>query len=520
MRLMSHIIYSFVLAAIFVLPDFIFGFMYNGYYTFSQKSLKESIIILVLSFLILAIKSYRAKLFVSFVFITLSFFEILHYKYFHGLIFHYEMIFFFTQFTELTESLGSVLQYMILPSVIYISQIILVIFIINISKKKIFAIKYVWIMILIFFMVGIISANKRHNISSMMPTNKSYSIVNMYNAISLFLGREVVNYIFSVKKIKKYKDYKMEKITDYTLPKNIIFIMGESLNYRLMHLFGFNMDTTPNLDKLKNDNNFIYKKAFSGGVDTLTAVPTFFLLKREPDNIAKIGKKNTNLISLAKKNGYKVYYVTTQKLNIMAPYNSDADIIKRYKDKDEKMFEIFKDIDFSKKNFIILHQRNSHSPYEASTPKRFYKYSIDNKDLKEYRLNSYANSIRYTDFIINKAINIIKKHKNSILFMTSDHSETFGSKEAKYRYGHGFLNKAVARVPILFYANSVDDRLVEEFRNLKCFNHYTLGKFIAKVLGFKVENPNENDTYFIQGTYIDGTHGFIKYDKNECEKLN
>ena len=49
-----------------------------------------------------------------------------------------------------------------------------------------------------------------------------------------------------------------------------------------MNLFGWELNNTPNLNNLKNDKNFIYKKAISSGVNTPVSVNSIFNLKREP----------------------------------------------------------------------------------------------------------------------------------------------------------------------------------------------------------------------------------------------
>jgi glucan phosphoethanolaminetransferase (alkaline phosphatase superfamily) len=204
----------------------------------------------------------------------------------------------------------------------------------------------------------------------------------------------------------------------------------------------------------------------------------------------------------------------------MAPYVSDADIVKRFKGKDETLVKALDKIDFTKRNFIVLHQRNSHSPYEDSTPKKFYKYPFKDKSFHTYMLHSYYNSILYTDHIISKVVDKIKKYPNSVMFMAPDHAEMMGLPEEKGRYGHAFLDKEVAKIPIFIYANHIASKLRDKYKNQKCYNHYILGKLIANTLGYNIKNSNENGKYYIQGTSIDGSNGFISYDIKECSDLN
>jgi glucan phosphoethanolaminetransferase (alkaline phosphatase superfamily) len=522
-RFYKHLIYAFVLTFILLLPDLVYAFWQENYLLFSGKTLKEVIGIFILSGLILSISSKKIEFVLISFFIILSFIELLHYSFFHGLLIHYEIMFLFTQFSEVKDSLNSILDYVYLPLVITCMQFILTYILVFVIKKREYIhIKYIEFLIVAILVFVPISAYKRHNISSMMPNNHSISIINMYNSISLFIGKEIPKYITKHKDIKHFKQYDIYDNNLTNLPQNIVVVMGESLGYKYMHLFypDTNVEDTPYLDKLKQDNNFIYMKGYSGGVDTLTSVPTFFLLKREPENISLLGQNKTNLLALAKKHNYKVSYITTQKLNIMATYTSSADIIKGLKGKDKLLIDALNGIDFSKKNFIIIHQRNSHSPYEDSTPKEFYKYDFKDKDYHTFMLNSYYNSVLYTDYILHQIIDKVKSLDNSVVFVTSDHSEMLGSSDENGRYGHAYLSKEVAKVPILIYANHIDNGLKQQYKKQKCFNHYTLGKLIANTLGYNINNQNDNGQYFINGTSIDGSNSFISYTQEECIALN
>ena len=57
---------------------------------------------------------------------------------------------------------------------------------------------------------------------------------------------------------------------------------------------------------------------------------------------------------------------------------------------DEDLLSMLKKIDLSKNNFIVLHQRGSHSPYKNQYPKYFDKLQSE-----------YENTILYTDFVLN-----------------------------------------------------------------------------------------------------------------------
>ncbi len=519
--IINYMKYSFILSCIFIFPDIVFLLFYPDYFHYSSRFLKEYFGILIISFMIQTIYNQKIKIFFFLLFAFFSFIELAHYTFFHGLLMHYEITFFFTQFQEVVDSATGILGYMIIPFAIFVIEVLLGFYVLN---KSIFLqtyhIKYMPLLMILLLLIAPISAHKRHNISSMMPSNKSLSLINTYKAVSLFLGKEMPKYIFSNHKLKLFKTYEVID-SNITSPRTIILVMGESLGYKHMHLFGADSNTTPGLDTFRHDTSFFYKKAYAGAVDTLVAVPTFFLMKREPENVQLLSGSTTNLFHLAKQHGYRVSYFTTQKLNILESYIQDVDDVKHLSGKDEALLNELNKIDFSKKNFIILHQRNSHSPYENYTPPKYYKYPFQDKDYHTYMVNTYYNSILYTDSILTKLIKVVQNLSNSLLLITSDHSEMMGLPEENGRYGHTFLSKEVAKVPIIIYDNSIDKKIIAKIQDRECFNHYILGKILAYSFGYTINNPNENGEYYIQGARaIDGSNGFIQYNKEECAMLN
>jgi len=86
--------------------------------------------------------------------------------------------------------------------------------------------------------------------------------------------------------------------------------------------------------------------------------------------------------------------------------------------------------------FIILHQMGNHGPeYYKRYTKEFEKFKpvcktnqLEECTQKEI-LNSYDNAILYTDFFLDKTINLLQNYNNSYqtaLFYVSDHGESLG----------------------------------------------------------------------------------------------
>ena len=112
-------------------------------------------------------------------------------------------------------------------------------------------------------------------------------------------------------------------------------------------------------------------------------------------------------------------------------------------DHDGKMLPFIKEIIInSGKQFLVIHTSGSHWNYTARYPKEFehftptcyLKAKSDARDCDKLALiNSYDNSILYTDFFLYNLIDLLKD-KNAFLLYVSDHGESLG--EEGY-YGHG-----------------------------------------------------------------------------------
>ena len=78
---------------------------------------------------------------------------------------------------------------------------------------------------------------------------------------------------------------------------------------------------------------------------------------------------------------------------------------------DEFLVKKIDEIDFSKPNFILLHQRGSHTPFIEDYPKEFNKFTQKTSKDKSISQNTleYQNSIYYTDFVLSQIIKKIKE---------------------------------------------------------------------------------------------------------------
>ncbi len=102
----------------------------------------------------------------------------------------------------------------------------------------------------------------------------------------------------------------------------------------------------------------------------------------------------------------------------------------------------------------------------------------------------------------------MKKHaKNFVIYFTSDHAEMLGFPDENGRFGHSQLVWGDTYVPFIYYSDSFHKKLSKKY-----YNHYLIAKMLAEDLGYEINNPNDNGTYFVNGVKIDGSAGFLHYE--------
>jgi len=525
-----------VFTAIIISPDIVYAGLYpymtNNWFP-ELLNTSDMLWIFLFSFIVLMAKS----IWVRFLFLSIAMLftlcELAYYTYFGTIMSPYVILLFFTQMADVAEAFIELMRYVYIPFVlIFIIATPVLITLLKFDEKLEgntlrykHAGKLLLILLLSFPAVVFFSKDT----SPFQPFLYSHSVKNFFSSIALLAGKELPRaFGLDIEKIS-FEPYKVMRYTFEPPKQNIILIMGESLGYPRMSLFGYELDTTPNLKKLQKNDGLIARKALSGGVQTDVSIPTFFSLKREPKNSDLLLKPENNLLNMAKNMGYKVHYISVQNSGYIGKQvASYADVVmdnKSFEEKlgtkdyyDEVLVEYLKSVDLSIPNFIVLNQRNSHFPYEKNTPEKFRKFSYDKKDFDDYNIKTYASALLYTDYIYSEVIKYLKNYSPlpAMFFATSDHGEMMGENG---RWGHSQLIFDAAKVPFLFWHKGGDMETIEDISEARDgITHYEIGKLVAYALGYFVFNPNEDGDFYINGIDINGRGGYITVDTTKIRK--
>lgn len=348
--------------------------------------------------------------------------------------------------------------------------------------------------------------------------------ISLFNDTLLFFD---VIHSTNIRNKCHYQKYTVDK--HETDIDNIIFIIGESLSSSHMSLFGYSHPTTPFLDSLKNDKNFMYKKGISAAVSTKPSTILLLNPVREPGFQDYIDEHIINLFRLAKNNGFKTSYLSAQPRSVTADIGfeyidetifSNESLLNaknRIKSADEELIDIFKMKEFSGKNFIVLHQRHMHSPYSKGYEFRTKEFSVfqnhyDDSYIEQVT-NQYDNAVLYDDFLFKEIIEYAKerfKNSKTHIIITSDHGELLGEDGL---FGHSILHPQVAQVPFLLYNidKISDNHAIEHIQHLHYITHYDISMLIARMLGYDIQSPNNDEFHYIQDSNLYGNFQIIPY---------
>ena len=513
-----------VVTGLFILPDSLFKLYAPDYRVTFESNLVVAFYLL--TWIALASRSNYVIIGLVLFFGLLQLAQFYHFAYFGTLISPHAVESLFSEIGEITESLFAETTMVIVPLVIMLAVYGAIFWILNKFGKFRQTIPFFGVVLLLVLALGPLRAFEKYDShpQEFYGNPRHYSIANTYSAVSFFVGSSLAS-IIEGRALAEYQRYIVSDI-GFSGPMNIVIVMGESANPDHMHVPGYDRDTTPNLSQLSGNVNFVAKEAIASGINTKVAIPTFFNLKHEPDNIQHLLKQDANLMALAKQRGMITHFVSTQKTSNLAFlgdghidhfFDKEDDVAAVENKHDELLVEKLQQIDLAQANFIVLHQRGSHSPYGSFQPEDFTLADADVNDPHTRRINTYDNSIFYTDHVLARIIDVVQSRSElpAYIIFVSDHGQLLGENG---KYGHNALEPGVAKTPFLFYSINGDSKFVESANDFWYPTHYEIGHLIAGMLGYKVSNPNATDgQFYVNGLHMDGSAGHMLVLKENGE---
>lgn len=520
LKFLAHLLFALAAAGLLILPDYLYAFVSgSGPLLFRPYTLA---VLTAIAFLLLALRNRLAVYGLLGLFFLLQLGQLLHIAYFGTSFAPHEIRLLFTELGEIRESAAGVLGLMIPPLLIVLACYMALAALLRISMPHRLHFPPAALPLALLLLVLPIRAYTSNESQRFYPNPKTYTLENALQAFSYFLVRDLPGHL-SRRNEMHWKPYALER-DGLPAHANIILVMGESLTPAHMSLFGYARETTPLLETLRGDRNFVYRAGIASGVATKVSLPMFYNMTREPGNLSHVFRQESNLIKMAREQGFLTHYYSAQTANLSTFSGieyADRSLTAESLEKalaakhDEALLDVMRQVDLGRPNFIVLHQRNSHSPYDSGYPPAydFYK-SASGRGTNQYRVDTYDNSVRYTDHWLYSLIRDVKSRSPlpTYIVFTSDHGEMLG--EHGGQFGHAKLTEEVARVPFIFYAHNGNAAVVDQARHLDNPTHYEMGKLVAGMLGYRLSNPNQQqDTYYLNGTDLSGSEGYMTVSK-------
>lgn len=511
-RLLINLLISFLIFNLFIITDFFQRIFFSKFILVPDK---EFIILICFFSICLSFAKNRFLYLVLTILFFIQLIEFSHFAYFGEFINPDSIGLIFSESKEIISSGISNFSYIYKFILFPIFSFAILVASLNLIGKERFTHNLASIPIIVILSITPIKVIKNHNFSIYYPDQTMHTMRNGIYAFSGYFFKLLPSKIFSNIPKPNYIPYQIKK-NSKSYSKNIIFVIGESVNYEHMSLFGYNRDTNPKLSNWVR-KGLMFRKAISSSTSTKISLPLLLNSIREPNNLKMLENKSANLFKLAKDAGFKTIFISAQEsvlsrgigasfIDHMIVFEQEKALFNQFHD--NALFKILDNIELGEKNFIVLHQRNSHSPYQDNYQhrKEFAIFSEKVSDYQQFINNTYDNSMLYNDSLLNDLLDDWSKKTDSFtFFFTSDHGEMLGENNL---YGHVKFDIAATKIPFLFYSNNYKftSPLAENI------THYEISELIAKSLGYEIVNPNlQQNIFYIQGNNHNNVYEVLDY---------
>lgn len=320
--------------------------------------------------------------------------------------------------------------------------IILLVFIFSIwivyYRFKKIVIKYSWIHFIIAFSI-LLLINSIYTLYGPLERHTPYSIY--YSFKSYFENKRII--------VEERPLFNNDAVC-HSDSVTVVFVLGESLNAKNMQLNGYHRPTTPYIVKEKNVISFPH--IYSEYGYTHESVP--YILTRADHQHPDLAYQERSFISIFKQVGYRTTWLANQEsVNTFVYFMNECDSLINVgngkslfiysKWLDEDILPHYKNVlsESYHNKLLIVHTIGSHWYYNNHYPDSFtyFKPIIQSKVISsnshEEMVNSYDNTILYSDYIWYLLINELRD-KKAIMIYLADHSENMG-EDGHYTHGDG-----------------------------------------------------------------------------------
>jgi len=370
--------------------------------------------------------------------------------------------------------------------------------------QKFVSVKYILLMLSLFVVVTILAYRQEKKEISNIETSTLLFMIITFGSMMIekqtdlrlpnFLGNSLYEYQHELNLFRELQAKRKAGTLVYHAKKQAqgetyIVVIGESLNKTHMGVYGYERQTTPELNAMLKEGLIRYENVYSNHSYTI-AVLSFALTQANQYNHIKYYDA-LSIIEILNKAGFETHWLTNQSIyggwdNMISVLATEADHLlplnhtigkhvstQHY---DEELLPELKKVlakPSSKNRVIFLHLMGNHTTYSSRYPHKIYtKYTkelnstvhTNIKDMAE--LNSYDNSIYYNDHVVSSFLKELQKQAGVTGFIyMSDHADDIdrdlGHNGDKFTY-------SMTQIPFIgWFSPQYQQRYPEKYATFK-----------------------------------------------------
>lgn len=249
----------------------------------------------------------------------------------------------------------------------------------------------------------------------------------------------------------------------------LIFVLGETARAANFSYNGYPRNTNP---FTASENLISFHNVASCGTATAVSVPCMFSPMNRDNYEERIAKNQDNVLDIAQRAGVHVSWIENDggcknmcdRVKTIKVPSSDPLCEGGYCLDESVLPYVEQELQHLQNGttFLVIHQMGSHGPtYYQRYPKEYRKFTPDcpRSDIQncttEALVNTYDNTLVYTDYILSQLILRLKQLPNDVdtaLIYASDHGESLG-EHGVYLHGlpYAFAPKEQTQVPMLLW---------------------------------------------------------------------
>lgn len=233
-------------------------------------------------------------------------------------------------------------------------------------------------------------------------------------------------------------------------PQNIVVILGESFSKNHSSLYGYDRETNPLLNRMKEAGNLIVFDHVTAPAPSTTKAFKFLLttFTLEDESKEKKWYEYTNVIEAFKSIGFQTTWISCQNEkgmfdNLPSGYSRlcDSAIFDTRTEKpkyDDFLIDAYSPDTIETPALIFYHLMGQHEGFSDRYPDEYCHFGPKNKkglgSAKEAVINDYDNATLFNDYVVSSIMDLYKE-ENAIILYFPDHGLDVCDTDSTY-FGH------------------------------------------------------------------------------------